>query len=123
MRHAVAGSWPGTYQEVSHASLPLPPRACRGRDDYCIASSLLEAILRGPRGLRWLSPATFAMAARLLPPKLRDGFGLPWRRRTRALSRLLLHGLPAPMTRLRPCQRQGRAGQSRRTCSWHRRNC
>ena len=53
------------------------------------ARELAESLLRGPPGLTWLSPAVRAVAAGLLPEKLRDGFGLRWRRRTRLASRLI----------------------------------
>jgi uncharacterized protein (DUF2236 family) len=68
------------------------------------AGDLADQILRPPVALaaRPAIPAIHAVTAWLLPPKLREGFGLPWGLRERALVsalgppvRLAIKGLPA----------------------------
>ena len=88
-----------------------------------VAKQISERLLAGPPGLSVLSPGVRIMCAGMLPPKLRDAFGLDWNRRTRlsygALQRMLKMEVKRVPGRLRTVPI---ARSAHRRCRKHMRN-
>jgi uncharacterized protein (DUF2236 family) len=69
-----------------------------------VAFEIAQKLLAGPPGLTFLAPSVRIMCAGMLSPKLRDGFGLGWNRRTRLsygamrrMLRVMVKRVPAPL--------------------------